>query len=139
MAGKADWFAAGLPREGGASGRPTAASVAKTDVVTGRLGDTVAELRERARAAGHDLAVVTTEHGVVLGLLRREHLDGAEGSTAEDAMQPGPSTFRPNVPIAEMAEYMTKHDLDSAPITTSDGKLVGVLFRDDAERAAERS
>jgi hypothetical protein len=28
-------------------------------------------------------------------------------------------------------------DLGSAPITTSDGKLVGLLYRDDAIRAAD--
>ena len=35
-----------------------------------------------------------------------------------------------------MADYMVEHDLDSAPITTSDGKLVGVLFRSEAVRMA---
>jgi predicted transcriptional regulator len=51
-------------------------------------------------------------------------------------MRPGPSTFRPNVPIQEMAEYMIDHDLVSSPITTSDGRLVGLLLRDDATRVA---
>jgi hypothetical protein len=35
-----------------------------------------------------------------------------------------------------MADYMTKHDLASAPITSSDGRLIGVLFADDARRVA---
>ena len=35
-----------------------------------------------------------------------------------------------------MAEYMGKHDLASAPVTTSDGVLVGLLRREDAERVA---
>jgi CBS domain-containing protein len=39
-----------------------------------------------------------------------------------------------------MADHMVEHDLDSAPITTSDGKLVGVLFRTEAVRlAADRN
>jgi Mg/Co/Ni transporter MgtE len=52
-------------------------------------------------------------------------------------MRPGPSTFRPQVPIEEMAEYMTTHDLENAPITTSAGELIGVLFKDDALRAVK--
>jgi Mg/Co/Ni transporter MgtE len=36
----------------------------------------------------------------------------------------------------EMAEYMVEHDLASAPVTTSDGRLVGLLLRDDAVRTA---
>ena len=50
-------------------------------------------------------------------------------------MRPGPSTFRPNVDIREMAHFMAEHDLASAPITTPDGGLVGMLMREDAEHA----
>ena len=53
-------------------------------------------------------------------------------------MRPGPSTFRPYVPIAEMAVYMFDHDVESSPITTSDGQLVGLLLRRDAEDAVHR-
>jgi CBS domain-containing protein len=57
----------------------------------------------------------------------------------ERVMRPGPSTFRPDVDIREMAHFMGEHDLPSAPVTTSDGRLVGVLLREDAERAAHGS
>jgi predicted transcriptional regulator len=46
------------------------------------------------------------------------------------------SAFRPHVPIAEMAHHLVDHDVDNAPITTSDGRLVGLLRRADALRAA---
>ena len=52
-------------------------------------------------------------------------------------MRPGSSTFRTFVPIEEMAKYMTEHNLESAPITTSDGRLVGLLRRGDAVREAK--
>jgi predicted transcriptional regulator len=39
--------------------------------------------------------------------------------------------------MKEIAGYLARHDLDSAPITTSDGKLVGLLRREDAGRLAE--
>jgi hypothetical protein len=51
-------------------------------------------------------------------------------------MRPGPSTFRPHVAIAEMAEFMATHDLPNAPVTTSAGALIGPLVREDAEPAA---
>jgi CBS domain-containing protein len=54
----------------------------------------------------------------------------------EQAMRPGPSTFRPNVLIAKMATYMAEHNLERSPVTTSDGKLVGLLLRSDATRVA---
>jgi Mg/Co/Ni transporter MgtE len=51
-------------------------------------------------------------------------------------MRPGPSTFRPHVPIEEMAQFMHEHDLVSSPITSSDGRLIGLLRREDALRVA---
>ena len=51
-------------------------------------------------------------------------------------MRPGPSTFRPHVPIEELAHFMIHHDLPTSPVTTSDGRLVGLLRREDAARVA---
>ena len=76
---------------------------------------------------------------VVLGLLRATDLEGDPNGTVEQAMAQGPSTFRPHVSVSEMAIYMQKHDLASAPITTGDGELIGLLRRDDAVRAAEEA
>ena len=49
-------------------------------------------------------------------------------------MRPGPSTFRPNVSVDQMLAYMDENELDTAPVTRSDGELVGLLLREDAER-----
>jgi Mg/Co/Ni transporter MgtE len=73
---------------------------------------------------------------VVLGLLRSKELDGKAGVRIEEVMRPGPSTFRPFVSVEEMAAFIIEHDLESAPITTSDGRLVGLLRREDAARVA---
>jgi predicted transcriptional regulator len=40
------------------------------------------------------------------------------------------------VSIVEMARFMAEHNLENSPITTSDGRLVGLLLRRDATRAA---
>jgi len=135
-AGKSDWMAAGLPIEGAAAGRPTAATVARRDVPTCRLGEPLRGVRERVRAAGWNACVVVNEARIVMGLLRAEELGRAGDLTAESAMRPGPSTFRPHVPIAEMAELMANRDLPNVPVTTSAGELIGLLVRKDAERAA---
>ena len=73
-----------------------------------------------------------------MGLLRAEQLDREEDLTAEAAMRPGPSTVRPHVTIAEMAEFMAKRDLPNAPVTTSAGELIGLLVREDAARATHK-
>ncbi|HEY4865964.1 MAG TPA: CBS domain-containing protein [Candidatus Dormibacteraeota bacterium] len=134
--GKLDWMAAGLPMEGTNAERPRAADVARKDVVTSRLDERLGDLSKRAAASGWEAAVVVNEERVVLGLLRKKELAGDPGQLVERAMRPGPSTSRPYVAIAEMARFMTEHNLDSSPITTSDGRLVGLLLKEDAVRVA---
>src|SRR5215470_7184857 len=50
QAGKADWFAAGLPREGKEAHVPRVADVAKRDVATCRLNERLGDVRTRIGA-----------------------------------------------------------------------------------------
>jgi CBS domain-containing protein len=133
-----DWLAAGLPTEGTSARLPRAGDVARKDVPTCAVDERLGEVRERVRAAGWDACVVVNEERIVFGLLRAHELEGDADARIEAVMRPGPSTFRPHVAIAEMAEYMTEHDLVNAPITTLEGRLVGLLLREDAVREALR-
>ena len=137
VAGKLDWLAAGLPTEGSNARRPRAGDVARRDAPTCGLDERLGDVQPRVRAAGWDACVVINPERVVLGLLRARELEADPGLRIEQAMRPGPSTFRPHVAIVEMAGFMGDHDLTSSPITTSDGRLVGLLLREDAVRAAE--
>jgi hypothetical protein len=121
-ADKSDWMAAGLPTEGAAirpAPRGDRRAPGRADMPSRRVAP---DVRERARAAGWDACVVVNEARIVMGLLHAEQLGRKGDLTAESAMRPGPSTFRPHVPIAEMAEVMAQHDLPNAPVTTLTGK-----------------
>jgi CBS domain-containing protein len=131
-AGKLDWMAAGLPTEGENSHHPRAGDVARKDVPTASLDERLGDVTRRAMDAGWDAAVAVDGKGTVLGLLRAPELKKDPDLRIEEAMRPGPSTFRSYVPIKEVADHMTEHDLVSSPITNSDGKLVGLLLRSDA-------
>jgi predicted transcriptional regulator len=133
--GKLDWMAAGLPTEGTNAMLPRAGSTAHKDVPTCGLKDRLGEVRERVRAQGWDSVVVVNEERVVLGLLRSAELDKDADLVIERAMRPGPSTFRPYVSLHEMAHFMVEHKLENAPITTSDGRLVGLLLQKDVVAA----
>jgi Mg/Co/Ni transporter MgtE len=137
VGGKLDWMASGLPIEGENASRPRAGTVARKDVPVCSLTDRLGDVSDRARASEWDAAVVVDCERVVLGLLRAAELAKDPDLLIEQAMRPGPSTFRPYVPIKEIADYMTGHKIESSPITTSDGKLVGLLYRSDAVREAE--
>ena len=135
-AGKLDWLAAGLPTEGENSRCLRAGEASRKDVAVCGLKDRLGDVRDRVAKSGLDVAVVIDAERIVLGLLRSKQLEMDPNLAVEQAMRPGPSTFRPYVSMKEMADYMVEHSLESAPITTSDGKLVGVLHKSDAVRLA---
>jgi len=126
-------MAAGLSTEGTGAEHPRAGDVARKDVPTCRLDERLGDVRDRIRAAGWDACVVVNDERLVLGLIRAKELEKDAGSRMEQAMRPGPSTFRPFVPVDELAGFMVEHGVESSPITTSDGRLVGLLLRTDAE------
>jgi Mg/Co/Ni transporter MgtE len=122
--------------EGTTAQRPRAGDVALRDVPTCGLYEAVDEASERTQAAGWNVCVVVNDARVVLGILREAQLREGGDQPVERAMRPAPSTFRPNVDIGEMAHFMAEHDVASAPITTSEGRLLGMLMREDAEHVA---
>ncbi len=134
---KVDWFAAGLPMEGGLASVPTVGEIARGDVPTCAPGEYVGEVRGRVRGAGWDRCVVVNEERVVLGLLREKDLASDPETTAEEAMRPGPTTVRPDTPAGKMVERLQKRGTASVMVTTPDGVLVGLMYREDAERPAD--
>jgi predicted transcriptional regulator len=139
VSGKVDWMAAGLPTEGTDAGKPRAGSVARRESPTCGLDENLGDVRRRVRAAGWDTCVVVNSERVVFGILRAKELAKDPGWQVERAMRRGPSTYRPDIPIEEMAQVLVDRDLANAPITTSDGRLVGLLKREDALRAFHES
>jgi len=135
--GKVDWMSAGLPTEGTNASKPRAGDVARKEAPTCRLDERLGDVQQRVRAAGWNASVVVNPERVVLGLLREKELGGDPDQFVEQAMRPGPSTFRPFVLVAELAQFMSEHELENSPITTSDGRLVGLLLREDAKKAAD--
>ena len=133
VAGKADWGSFGLPLEGTKGAR--AGEHVRADVPTCGLEERLQDVRRRVSAAGWDTCIVVNASGVVLGRLGRTALASEEDVTVEAAMTAGPSTVRPSITLAEIVERMQSQKLTSALVTHSDGTLVGLVRRTDAEAA----
>lgn len=131
--GKLDWLACGLETEGPGAAEPRAGAFAQKDVLTCVIQDEAADVRRRMEAAGRQSCVVLDGWSVVLGRVQFGDLQTERGGTVENHIDPGPSTFRPNVPLTEMLHYMHEHKMEDALITTSDGVLIGNLSRQEAE------
>src|SRR4051794_36244641 len=131
--GKMAWMGAGLPTEGSTPDRDRGGALARRDVLTCDVATTVDELRRRvssAEAEAEDgVAVVLAGGEVVVGAVDLDALPAQGGTTAGDVMDPGPSTFRPSLPVAEARDYVEKHDIPRLLITRVDGSYVGVVRR----------
>jgi CBS domain-containing protein len=137
VAGKADWFAAGLPGEGDDAGTMRIGELAEPASAC-RPEETMGDLRQRLGDSDWELCPVVNEQKIVLGAIRPEALEHNSSTRVETIMDPAPSTFRPDVPAEQMRDWFSKHDLPSALVTTPEGKLAGVISvrRLEAELAA---
>ena len=133
VTGLADWTANGLPTEGARTSVLRAGDVVQRDVQTCRLTERLGDVAKRVRAAGQNVCIVTSEGGVVLGRLRGDALEGDLDTSVETVMEAGPTTIRPDVPLNEFTEHMRARRVSSVVVTTSTGRLIGVLYRKDAE------
>lgn len=135
VAGKADWGSFGLPLEGRRDSATRVGAHARTDVPTCGLGERLRDVCAGVRDAGWDTCFVVDERRVVLGRLGRSALARDGDVAVEEAMTSGPSTVRPSLELERAVERMRVQGLSSLPVTHSDGVLVGVILREDAEQA----
>ncbi len=131
--GKVGWAASGLPVGGSLASVTTIGAAARKDVPTCSPAEKVSVVRERVRRAGRNRCVVVSSNRVVLGLPQEKELSSDPEASAEESMRNGPTTFRPNEPIEKMAKRMRERGVPAVLVTTSDGRLVGLLYREDAE------
>jgi predicted transcriptional regulator len=97
----------------------------------------MATVRERAGDAA--LCIVTSDDGIVLGRLRRDAFDNADDDAlTADVMEPGPTTVRYDESLPELVERMQKARVGSIIVTEPSGRLIGVVYRRDAEEALEQ-
>jgi CBS domain-containing protein len=132
--GKQAWYDENNPREGKAADDIWIGDVAADGVPTCGLRDRIGAIRDRVRAAGWEACPVINDQGILLGLVRRKALDADPNATAESVMDSGPKTHRPSVTLETLLAYMREHDIKGfSLVTTSEGRLIGAISRNDAE------
>jgi Mg/Co/Ni transporter MgtE len=124
-----------LPLEGTRGSETRVGAHLERDVPTCRLDEQLGEVRVRVRASGWDTCFVVNDEQVVLGRLGRTALAGDDDGSVEQAMTAGPRTVRPSLELDRAVERMRTQNLTSLPVTTSQGRLLGLLKRDTAEQA----
>jgi CBS domain-containing protein len=133
VAGKEDWISAGFPIEGDTANHhgPVAGDAVRSNVPTCRETDRLGSLRSRRVNGG---CVVLNGEDIVLGRITDAAYDQPDETPVEQVMEPGPTTIRPGTPLEEIIERMKNAHVDDVLVSTAEGKFVGVLYREDAER-----
>ena len=135
VAGKADWGSFGLPLEGTEGSDTRVGAYVRSDVPICRSEDRLHEVCDLLDAGDWDTCFVVDDRGVVLGRLGRRAVRERADVTAAEAMTLGPSTVRPSARLENIVERMRRQKLTGLPVTLPEGVLVGLLHREDAERA----
>lgn len=135
LAGKKDWLAAGLPTEGKRAGQVRAGHVSRPNPLTCRPGDQVGDVRRRLGSDGWEACIIVNDHDVVEGRIRPTDLADVDGKTmVEEVMELGPTSIRPDTGLESITKRMRKAGVASILVTSGSGELLGVLYREDAER-----
>lgn len=135
LAGKKDWLAAGLPTEGKRAGQQRAGHVSRPDPLTCHPGERVEDVRRRLGFEGWDACIVVNDHDVLEGRIRPSDLADVDGETLlEEVMELGPTSIRPDTGLESIVKRMRKANVASILVTAGSGELLGVLYREDAER-----
>jgi CBS domain-containing protein len=103
-------------------------------VVTAAVDEPVGQVRARAASSPYESALVVAGDGTLVGRLGPAVLAGDPTVRAEQVMEAGPTTVRPDRLLQELVDRMRDRDLSALPVTTPEGRLLGVLPRHLAEQ-----
>lgn len=138
--GKADWLAAGLPREGRSAATPLAGDLADRNAPLCTVEQSVEDAVDMLDETGRSTAAVVDQEDVVVGLLSHEEAAAADGTgSVGELLHPGPATVRADTPLAPLLDRMTRADARVVPVTDPEGRLLGLLERDRLEQAVLRA
>ena len=138
VAGKAEWSAMGLPIEGRQAALTTTQDALQKEVITCHIAERAGDVYQRVTAVAGDVALVVNDDNIVLGRLRQQVFAQHPEAIVADVMEEGPTTIRPNTKLADIIPRMQARNVSSIVVTTADGRLAGILYRQDGEATLEK-
>jgi rhodanese-related sulfurtransferase/CBS domain-containing protein len=125
--GKSYWLGSGLRTEGRLAAQPRAGTAADSNVPTCTYADTVGTASAAIALSDWGQCIVVDEHRIVVGRVRTPQLETDPTRRVDEIMEIGPSTIRPDTPLAEIRLRMTERNVQSVIVTKPTGELIGVL------------
>jgi Mg/Co/Ni transporter MgtE len=133
VGGKLEWRERGLPTVGTGPFQLVAGQVLSPATLTCRPDAVAGEVRRRMTAGPDSVCVVTNEHDIVLGRVRWKDLPEDDHAPVEAFMQLGPATVQRREELTALSERMHSAGVKTILVTTPQGRLLGIVNRDDAD------
>jgi Mg/Co/Ni transporter MgtE len=130
--GKVDWLSAGLPSQGELANELRIRDIVNSDIAICRLGQRIGDLHLE-----DDLCVVLNEAGIIMGDLRGKALQADPHTAVEQVMDPGVSTYRPNISVQEIAHHLLESGAQRVLVSDGEGRLIGWISRKEAVQALD--
>lgn len=134
VGGKTEWRERGLPTEGTGPFQLVAGQVSRPPTATCRPTTLAGQVRAELPPGPDSICAVTNDAGIVVGRVRWKDLPEDDDVVVEDFMQIGPATVQPREELTGMVERMHSAAVKTILVTTPNGRLLGIVNRDDAER-----
>jgi len=132
VSSKTAWLGAGLPSEGDVGLAERAGGRARpvpTCGPTATIGDIAGDLT----ADGTDVVVVVNADGIVLGAVHPNAASLPPSTPVLTAADPGPASVRPSITREELARSMDDAGQHHVLVSTSHGRLLGIVHRADLD------
>lgn len=106
---------------------------------TSVVHDVIRDFREHAEVySDYDVqyTYIVTEEMVLIGVLRlRDLLLSPNKRKIMDIMIRNPLYVRDTTPLTDLGRFFDEHELMGVPVTDADGKLIGIVRREDVDDA----
>ena len=102
------------------------------------LDEPVGQAGARAAERGYSVCPVVNEKRIVLGVVSKRDWDSDPTASAEQLMDPAPTTLRPSDSLEKAKQMLDKSDRSAVFVTDSDGRLLGAFFGVSNNEAAGR-
>jgi len=98
------------------------------ELPTCRLDEQVGQAGARAQERGYSVCPVVNQNGIVLGVIGKGDWDTDPTASAEQLMDPAPTTLRPSDSLERAKQKLDESERGAVLVTDSDGKLLGAFF-----------
>jgi predicted transcriptional regulator len=133
VGGKTEWIERGMPTDGEGPFLLLAGQVLRPATATCRPDTRAGAVRRELTPGPDSICAVVNDEQIVVGRVRWKDLPADDDARVETFMQLGPATVQRREELPPLLDRMHKAGVKTILVTTTEGRLLGVVNRDEGE------